>query len=92
RGNAPETGRGAKPGESRECSSKPPRNPRTLGRGGGQVNEDLWKKFEKIVSLRGRELDEALEGLLEEELMVDLEVAIRELVDELNMELDFKPG
>ncbi|MEM1880670.1 MAG: hypothetical protein QXQ23_01775 [Sulfolobales archaeon] len=38
RGNAPETGRGAEPGESRECSSKPPQNPRTLGRGGGQID------------------------------------------------------
>ncbi|MEM4686283.1 MAG: hypothetical protein QXY67_02165 [Zestosphaera sp.] len=37
RGNAPETGRGAEPGESRECSSKPPRNPRPSERGGGQI-------------------------------------------------------
>jgi len=36
RGNAPETGRRAKPGRSWECSPKTPQNPRTLGRRGGQ--------------------------------------------------------
>ncbi|MEM1693590.1 MAG: hypothetical protein QXY26_10465 [Ignisphaera sp.] len=35
RGNTPETGRGAEP-RKQGCSSKPPQNPRTLGRGGGQ--------------------------------------------------------
>ncbi|MEM4572620.1 MAG: ribbon-helix-helix protein, CopG family, partial [Zestosphaera sp.] len=55
------------------------------------VDEDLWKEFKKIASSRDQELSEALERLLREELMVDLEVAIRELVDELDTELDFKP-
>ncbi|MEM1696335.1 MAG: hypothetical protein QXQ90_07045, partial [Desulfurococcaceae archaeon] len=49
RGNAPETGRRAKPGESRECSSKPPQNPRTLGRGGGQDLEG-WINLSNITS------------------------------------------
>ena len=55
------------------------------------VDEDLWKEFKKIASLRDQELSEALEGLLREELMVDLEVALRELFDELDTELDFEP-
>jgi len=55
------------------------------------VDEDLWKKFKKIASSRDQELSEALEGLLREELMVDLEAVVRELVDELDAELDFKP-
>ncbi|MEM1703717.1 MAG: hypothetical protein QXQ31_06660, partial [Zestosphaera sp.] len=55
------------------------------------INEDLWKEFEKIASSRDQELSEALEGLLREELIVDLEAAVRELVDELDAEQDFKP-
>ncbi|MEM4224869.1 MAG: hypothetical protein QXX93_02795 [Desulfurococcaceae archaeon] len=55
------------------------------------INEDLWKEFEKIASSRDQELSEALEGLLREELIVDLEAAVRELVDELDTELNFKP-
>ncbi|MEM4811910.1 MAG: hypothetical protein QXO85_03560, partial [Sulfolobales archaeon] len=47
RGNAPETGRGAEPGESRACSSKPPQNPRPLGRGGGQPEgRVIWEIIE----------------------------------------------
>ncbi|MEM1703876.1 MAG: hypothetical protein QXQ31_07455 [Zestosphaera sp.] len=55
------------------------------------VDEDLWKEFKKIASSRDQELSEALEGLLREELMVDLEAVIRELVNELDTELNFKP-
>ncbi|MEM0352854.1 MAG: hypothetical protein QW459_07725 [Sulfolobales archaeon] len=55
------------------------------------INEDLWKEFEKIASSRDQELSEALEGLLREELIVDLEAVIRELVNELDTELNFKP-
>ncbi|MEM1893532.1 MAG: hypothetical protein QXV95_08080 [Sulfolobales archaeon] len=55
------------------------------------INEDLWKEFEKIASSRDQELSGALEGLLREELIVDLEAAVRELVDELDAEQDFKP-
>ncbi|MEM4985297.1 MAG: hypothetical protein QW289_05300 [Sulfolobales archaeon] len=55
------------------------------------VDEDLWKEFKKIASLRDQELSEALEGLLREELMVDLEAVIREFVNELDTELNFKP-
>ncbi|MEM3984338.1 MAG: hypothetical protein QW630_07455, partial [Sulfolobales archaeon] len=55
------------------------------------VDEDLWKKFKNIASSRDQELSEALEELLREELMVDLEAVVRELVDELDTELNFKP-
>ncbi|MEM1665510.1 MAG: hypothetical protein QXY06_06710 [Zestosphaera sp.] len=55
------------------------------------VDEDLWKEFKKIASSRDQELSEALERLLREELMVDLEAVIREFVNELDTELNFKP-
>ncbi|MEM1832253.1 MAG: hypothetical protein QXJ97_12090 [Desulfurococcaceae archaeon] len=55
------------------------------------VDEDLWKKFKKIASSRDQELSEALEELHGEELMVDLEAVVRELVDKLDTELNFKP-
>ncbi|MEM1741983.1 MAG: hypothetical protein QXJ36_06675 [Desulfurococcaceae archaeon] len=45
------------------------------------VDEDFWKKFKKIASSRDQELSEALEELLREELMVNLEAVLRELID-----------
>uniref|UniRef100_A0A7C4H9M4 CopG family transcriptional regulator n=1 Tax=Staphylothermus marinus TaxID=2280 RepID=A0A7C4H9M4_STAMA len=55
------------------------------------VDEDLWKEFKKLVSSRDQELSEALESLIREELMVDLETVVKELVNELDTDLDFKP-
>jgi len=50
RGNAPETGRRAELGKSWRCSSKPPRNPRPLGRGGGQWDGKPLTLIERILS------------------------------------------
>ncbi|MDH5815643.1 MAG: hypothetical protein QE164_02480 [Candidatus Nezhaarchaeota archaeon] len=55
------------------------------------VSEDLWREFKKHVASRDRELSEALEELIREELMVDLESAVQEVAGRLEVEVDFKP-
>ncbi|MEM1555673.1 MAG: hypothetical protein QXM54_04010, partial [Desulfurococcaceae archaeon] len=49
------------------------------------------RSSKEFVSSRDQELSEALESLIREELMMDLENAVKELVNELDMELDFEP-
>lgn len=55
------------------------------------IDEDLWREFKRYAINRDKELSEALEELLREELLVDLEDAVKKLAGGLEMEVDFKP-
>lgn len=55
------------------------------------VDGDLWREFKKYVSSRDRELSEVLEELIREELMVDLESAVKELAGRIEIKIDFEP-
>lgn len=55
------------------------------------IDRELWIEFKKHVASRDRELSEVLEELLREELMMDLEDAVKELIGTLEVGLDFEP-